>query len=313
MCPVGIRRPTARVPRRLLVLLAWLLLPLPVALAQTPVPEPAPDEQKPPVWAPTATRTIRLFPGSEIYPAYLADPHQPSTGVVVGFYTRTRIPDSRSPRTALSTGGHFGVLRLASTVPTGRTWQLSIVAAFDAMFDSQYRADVMGWDGDYGLTVTTASGRSPFDFKAAILHTSSHLGDEYAERTGATRINYTREELAFGVALRLRPRLRAYGEVGAAYIMRSSGQERWRWQGGLEYQTRPTVFGGRMAWYAAADFSGMQERDWRLDNALQGGLVTRSGDQAYRVFVQWHDGRPTLGQFTTYSEASLSLGLKIEL
>jgi hypothetical protein len=68
-----------------------------------------------------------------------------------------------------------------------------------------------------------------------------------------------------------------------------------------------------MAWYGAADFSALEERDWRLDTALQGGLVTRSGGHVYRLFAQWYDGRVTLGQFIRYSEASFSIGLKVDL
>jgi hypothetical protein len=68
-----------------------------------------------------------------------------------------------------------------------------------------------------------------------------------------------------------------------------------------------------MAWYGAADLSLLQERDWRLDTSIQGGLVTRSGGRTYRLFAQWYDGRPPLGQFTSYSEASLSVGLKLDL
>jgi hypothetical protein len=95
--------------------------------------------------------------------------------------------------------------------------------------------------------------------------------------------------------------------------MRSEGQERLRWQSGVEYEAPPSVFGGRMAWYAAVDFSALEERDWRLDTAIQGGLVSRSGGHAYRLYVQWYDGRVTLGQFTAYSEAAFSLGFKLDL
>ena len=95
--------------------------------------------------------------------------------------------------------------------------------------------------------------------------------------------------------------------------MRSEGQERWRWQMGGEYQRPPTVFGGRMAWYGAIDFSLLEERDWRLDTCLQGGLVTRNKGRTYRMYLQWYDGRPTLGQFTTYSEAAISFGVKVDL
>jgi hypothetical protein len=118
------------------LLLLGSLLSSGTALAQTPVPGPPPDEQKPPVWEATSIRTIRLFPGGDIYPVYVGDPHRPTNAIVVGFYTRTRIPDSRSPRTSVSGGGHFGMLRIDSTVPDGRTWQVSLDAGFDAMFDS---------------------------------------------------------------------------------------------------------------------------------------------------------------------------------
>ena len=283
------------------------------ALAQSPVSGQPVDEQKPPVWNATSTRTIRLFPAGDIYPVYIADPHRPTNAIVEGFYARNRVPDTSSPRTLLAAGGHFGMLRSDSSTPGGRAWQVSIDAGLDAMFDSQFKNDAVGWDGNYGLTFTTTTDASRFGYKVAVLHISSHLGDEYEERTGLARINYTREELALGLAWRFRPRWRAYGDVGLAYRMRSEDQERWRWEGGVEYEARPTVFGGRMAWYGAVDFSGMEERDWRLDTVLQGGLVTWSSGHAYRLFVQWADGRVPLGQFTYYSEASFSLGLKIDM
>ncbi len=81
----------------------------------------------------------------------------------------------------------------------------------------------------------------------------------------------------------------------------------------MEYEAKATVFGGRMAWYGAADFSAMEERGWRLDTVLQGGLVTWSGGHSYRIFAQWSDGRVPLGQFTQYSEATLSVGLKMDM
>ena len=69
----------------------------------------------------------------------------------------------------------------------------------------------------------------------------------------------------------------------------------------------------RAGWYAAADLAGLQERDWRLDTALQTGLVARNHGRTYRLYVQWYNGRPPLGQFTRYSEASLGVGFKVDL
>jgi hypothetical protein len=49
----------------------------------------------------------------------------------------------------------------------GRRWQVSIDAGFDAIFDAQYKNDGIGWDGNCGLTITTASRGSPRGFRAA--------------------------------------------------------------------------------------------------------------------------------------------------
>ena len=271
------------------------------------------EKQQPPIWKAGQTRSIELFPAGEVFPVYAADPHRPSNQLAIGFYTTTEIPATRSPRWSLSGGGRFGILRIDSHSPNGRSWQISLDAGLDAIFDSQNSNDGIGWDGNYGLTVTTATASSRWAFKAALLHVSAHLGDEYEERTQIERTNYTREEVALALAFHPRTRLRFYGELGAAYIMRSDQQRRMRWQMGGEYERPPTVFGGRMAWYGAADFSLLQERDWRLDTCLQAGLVTRNKGRTIRLFGQWYDGRPTLGQFNAYSEAVVSLGLRIDL
>ena len=298
---------------RLVVCLAVVtLLGSPAYAGQQPEPDTV-EGQQPTTWRPGQTRSIELFPAGDIFPVYAADPHRPTNQIAVGFYASIDIPDTSSPRSILSGGGRFGILRLDAGTPDGRSWQISLDAGFDSVFDSQYSNDALGWDGNYGLTVTTTKRTSPFAFKLAVLHVSAHLGDEYEERTQAPRLNYTREELAVAAAWRPRPRARIYGELAIAYLMRIEDQHRLRGQMGVEYERPPTVFGGRMAWYGAVDFSLLAERDWRLDTSLQGGLVTRNNGRTYRIYSQWYDGRSTLGQFTAYSEAALSLGFKVDL
>ena len=99
------------------------------------------------------------------------------------FYTRSEIPDTSGTRTMLKAGGRFGIVRWEAAPGGGRSWQLSLDAGLDAMFDSQNSLDNVGWDGNYGITLTTASA-SRFAYKLGILHCSSHVGDEYMERTG---------------------------------------------------------------------------------------------------------------------------------
>ncbi len=268
--------------------------------------------QRPLLWTHSSGTTFKLFPSGDVYPVYVADPHRPTNAITEMFYDNVRIEDTDTPRSGLNAGGRFGILRIDSGKPGGRSWQVSISAGIDAVFDSQHKLDAIGWDGNYGLTVTTATG-GPFGFKVGVLHQSSHIGDEYAARTGRERINYTREEVVVGMSWRVRPRLRAYGETGVQYIGRSEAQEPWRYELGLEYESRPKLWGGRFAWYAAGDLSSMEERDWRLDNALQAGLVTRSDGRTYRLGVGWTDGRPPLGEFSFYTEQWLTFGFWIDL
>ena len=253
--------------------------------------QPADDQQRPLTWTRPSGTTLTLFPPGNVYPVYIADPHRPMIGLTEMVYTKVRIEETRSPRVGLSGGGQFGILRIDPAKPGGRSWQVTIAGGLDAVFDSQNKLDAIGWEGDYGASVSTATG-GPFAFKLAVQHVSSHVGDEYAERTGRERINYTREEVALGASWRFSPRWRAYGEAAVAYIRRNDEQEPWRVQTGIEYESRPTLWGGRFAWYGAADLSSWEERGWRLDNALQGGILTRTNGRTYRLGLGWTDGRP---------------------
>ena len=168
------------------------------------------ERQKPTTWQPSQTRSIELFPAGDIFPVYAADPHRPTNHLAVGFHSTTDIPETSSPRTTLSAGGRFGILRIDSSTPAGRSWQISLDAGLDAVFDSPHSNDGIGWDGNYGLTVTTTTEASRFAFKLAVLHASAHLGDEYEARSHASRLNYTREELAVAAAWRPRSSARVY-------------------------------------------------------------------------------------------------------
>ena len=253
-----------------------------------------------------------LFPSGDVYPIYIADTHRPTNMLAETFIVGGSIPSTRSPLTRLAAGGRFGLLRFESASPEGRAWQFSLEAGFDALFDSRNRLDAVGWDGNYGWTLTTAAS-GPLALKIAMLHVSAHLGDEYQDRTGRDRFNYTREEVAVGAAWRWSPRTRAYGEVGWAYHEGNPLLEPWRAQGGIEFETQPGRCGWRFGCYAAADFGTMEERNWKLDVTISFGIVTKGVGRTSRLFFEWHDGRPTLNEFFRESVSTLTLGLKIDL
>ncbi len=278
-----------------------------MALAQPSDRQPA----QAPISAPSAG-SVTLFPSGDIYGVYVADPHRPTNHLAEGFIVGGGIPDTRSPLTQVATGGRFGMLRFGRASPGRRAWQISVEAGFDALFDSQNKLDVVGWDGNYGLTVTTASS-SPLAWKFAMQHVSSHIGDEYLTRTGRERLNYTREELGVGASWRWSPQWRAYGEIGAAYYRGDAMLEPWRLQGGIEWESRLGPCSTLFACYAAADLSSMQERGWRSDVTADFGIVIHSVGRTSRIFIEWHDGRPTANEFFKDTVKTLSLGLRIDL
>jgi uncharacterized protein DUF1207 len=265
-----------------------------------------------PTWVLSSGATLTLFPSGDVYPVYVADPHRPTNVIVESIVLGGGIPDTESPLTRLGAGGRFGMLRFDPARPGGRAWQVSIEAGFDALFDSQHRLDVAGWDGNYGVTVTTASSNR-LALKIGVLHVSAHVGDEYQTRTGRERINYTREELIVGVAWRWSPHWRAYGETGAAYHRGDPALEPWRVQSGIEYESGRGPCGQRFACYTAVDVSTMQERNWRVDVTVEAGVVMPGPGRTSRMFLEWHDGRSTANEFFRDSLSSLSVGLKIDL
>jgi hypothetical protein len=134
------------------------------------------------------------------------------------------------------------------------------------------------------------------------------------ERTGRKRIGYTRQELAGGISWFPAERWRLYAETGRSLSMSNRQlQDPWRWQLGVEYESAPSFWRRRAAWYAAVDAQTMQERNWRIDVSLQSGFVVKSAGRTWRIGAAWYNGRPMIGEFFQYTERYLSVGLWIDI
>lgn len=268
---------------------------------------PRVGDKEPTIALPSGKR-MRLFPSGHLYPAYIADPHQSAFAVEWQYYTHTDIPATGSDRFGVRLGGRLGLIRVGPEATPDRGWQLSLDAGLDAQFDNTYDQDSIGWEGNYGV-LWTARWEGPWAYKLGILHTSSHLGDEYLERTGARRIGYTREELVAGTRWTPDAHWSLYAEGGWAVREGNPDlQKRWRGEAGVEFERPRALWGGRLGWYTAADLSAMQERDWRLDQSVQAGVVVYSAGRPWRVGLAYYDGRPTLGEFFQFTERYVALG-----
>ena len=270
------------------------------------------------VTPPTVTldsgRTVVLFPPGDFYPPYIADPHRAGFGLLRRSYSELGIADSGDSRYGLKLGGRFGLARVQPPDSPDRGWQLGVEAGFNGLFDVDNSYDNIGWDGIYGLIFTQAIGDGLAVKLGALHNTSSHVGDEYAERTGRRRLGYTRQEFIAGVSWSVTSRWRTYAETGRAYEMGEPAlQRRDRAQLGLEYEHRRALWDGRLGWYAAADVSATEERAWRRDVALQLGLSAYSGGRRWRLGLEHYRGRPFIGEFFQNTERYTALGLWLDL
>ena len=284
---------------------AWLA---PVRAQASPDDPPVEIEQER-----DSGRRLLLFPSGSLYKPYTADPHRVGFGLVIHQYIDPDISDSGSQRATLKAGGRLGLVGWLPKDPSsGARWQLTLEAGLDAQFDFAFSLDSIGWDGNYGPQVT-AIWPSGLSLKTGIVHTSSHVGDEYAERTGRLRIGYTREEIILGLSHTFKRRWRPYVEGGWAYKNSSDVQAPGRLQAGLEYEVPESLWQKRLGWYWAADLSAMEERAWSLDISAQLGVLILSPGRSWRIGLEYHDGRPALGEFYQRDENYVALGLWLDV
>jgi|GEM_PF-693605 len=255
-----------------------------------------------------------ISPGSDLYPVYLANPTRPTMAINWLKVTDSEIPDSGNSRYLLRLGGRWNCFRIHPQGDPYRGVQLDIEAAFLGQFDADNSLDNIGWDGVWGLLLSWADGKG-FALKTGIQHDSSHVGDEYAERTGRKRINYTRAEVVFGSSFSFLEHWRVYGEGGHAYDMRNEElQEPWRVEGGLEFEDPGRFWKGRLGYYAAIDFTSFEESDWEWDITIQAGFVLpfRNPGQTLRLGLEYRDGRCVIGEFFQNNETYWALGLWLD-
>lgn len=255
--------------------------------------------------------TLRLGPATDLFPRSIADPRRSGFSVTYRHYGRSEIADAGSNRLGIRMGGSYGLLRVHPAGEPDRGYQLDVGANFLGQFDLDHALDNIGWDGLYHLSLAWSDGEG-LALKLGTFHDSSHVGDEYAERTGRTRVGYTREEVVLGASRAFSRQWRLYAEAGRAYH-RSNKElmDLWRGQAGLEYESPKRLWGAGIGWYAAADCSFFQENDWRGNATVQLGLVVPQDEigRRYRFGIEYYRGRSQLGEFFQDHESSLSVGL----
>ena len=253
-----------------------------------------------------------LFPHDQLYPDYIANPLRSTFSAQTMFFDKTSIANTSRRRFDLKIGGRFGIFRRQSATNQKRAWQLTFEGGFHGQFDADKSEDNIGWDGIYALSIDVRSSDS-LAYRFGVHHISSHIGDELAERTGRTRINYTRQETRAGISWMFLPSWQTYAEIAWGHDLRNKTlQKPWRAELGLQYE-KPRYFFEQLGWYTALDLSSYEENNWDINTALQFGLVSARDERSWRLGFEYYDGRAQLGEFFQDNEQYVGLAFWIDI
>ena len=243
----------------------------------------------------------QVLPDGLIYPAYLA------AGRESRFASQWTHEASGDPFWDIALGGRVGMLRYGnrdSLLPEG--WQIDIEGAAFPRLTLDSQRDLVAADFRFGVPITARFGK--FETKLAYYHLSSHLGDEYLEKNPGPRINYARDVIVLGLAVRPHDDWRLYGEAGwAGYT--SGGSEPWEFQFGADYSPlRPTSIGG--APFFAVNGRIRQEVDFGGNVTAQTGWQWR-GETGHlcRLGFHYFNGKTDVYQFFREHEEQFAIGL----
>lgn len=252
-----------------------------------------------------------LFPQTQLYPHYIANPLRPTFSLQNMRYAKTDIIGTSLRRYDLKVGGHLGVYR-SQPESTQRGWQVTLGAGFHGEFDPASSEDNVGWDGIMAISVEIRQNKF-FAHRLGVHHISSHVGDELIESTGIKRINYTRQEIRYGVMWLISPTLQSYLEAGKAYDLRNKLiQKDWRTEFGIQYENKK-YWRPDLGWYAAADFSQYEENNNTTNTSLHFGIITSINNRNYRLGFELYEGRSPMGEFFQSDEKYIGFGFWVDI
>ena len=253
------------------------------------------------------------FPIELLYPTYLADPYALGFHLQLRSYDESTIPETGSLRWDGMVAAPLIIYEKKEPDNTDHGWQFIFMGGLRGQFDTENSHDNIAWEGLLGLQGVFRY-HDNFAWHFGTKHYSSHIGDEYIERTGRTRIGYTRNELRAGFAWDFSERYMFYSDIADAVALPDNTfQDNLRAQAGLQYEKPGVFLDGKAGWYSALDISAYEEDDWDTNITFQIGFDLRSHDRRWRLELEYYDGRSQYGEFFQYRDKYTSIGVMMDL
>jgi hypothetical protein len=246
----------------------------------------------------------QVLPEGLIYRSYQAGVHEPRLAIVAfGEADDRALWDG-------TLGGRVGLLRYGTAGalhPQG--WQIDVEAAAMVRLTLDEIRDFETADYRVGVPVTYGIGN--WQYKLAVYHLSSHLGDEFAlAHPGSLddRINYVRDAIVLGASYFPHPAWRLYSE--AAYAVNvDGGAEPWEFQFGTEL-SRPGPTGPHGTPFWAINGHLREEHEFGGDVSTQLGWLWRGqSGQVVRIGLHYFNGKSSQYQTFDDSEEQIGTGL----
>lgn len=164
----------------------------------------------------------------------------------------------------LAGAGEGGPVALAASVAGGVFSRFDLEGAGNELVEAHYRV---------GVRLRARLGR--LEGRLELRHVSSHLGDEFLERTGRAPVSTSREGVELLIQGRPGPGLRVYG--GPGLVVRSTeGLDAPSVRGGVEWRPRGPRWGAFVP-YASAEAFAWEELGWDPTLASEAGVAFGGG------------------------------------
>ena len=167
---------------------------------------------------------------------------------------------------------------------------------------------------DWVVGLNTTASLGAWTLTGELYHESSHLGDEYGDRFGASRLDWTREVAAAWVTYGTGP-VRVTGNL--SYVLIDELHlDRPGAALAADFQGRPfgSFLGGRVRPVGGVFFEGAAATSWRISTSAKFGVAVAapSGREVALTLIA-HDGLSTQRQFFRHESRYFGAELRFDL
>ena len=168
---------------------------------------------------------------------------------------------------------------------------------------------------DWVVSLNTTAALGAWTVTGELYHESSHLGDEYGDRFGASRLDWTREVASAWVSYGTGP-VRVTGNL--SYVLIDElGLDRPGAALAVDFAGRPfgTFLGGRVRPVGGVFFEGAAATSWRISTSAKLGVAVAgpSGGREIGIALIAHDGLSTQRQFYRRESRYVGAELRFDL